>query len=66
MKALFITLVAVLMMSSLVLTACSSQDAATTPETTQPAEQPAAEDDIDTSELDDLEQDLLTIEQQGY
>ncbi len=54
----------------LTLTACSKEQPAPS---TQPGSQPdeqgttsTAPDDIDTSELDQLEQDLSTIEQQGY
>ena len=46
----------------LVLTACSSQDTTQpTASTAAPGQEPAEE--IDTSELDALEQDLSTIEQ---
>lgn len=49
----------------LTLAACGSKEA-TQPTTTQPSVEPAASpDNIDTSELDQLEQDLATIEQ-GY
>jgi len=49
----------------LAFTSCSSQETQQ-PTTTQPGAQPATSpDDIDTSELDQLEQDLTTIEQ-GY
>ena len=63
MKKAFLALtLAILLLSTIAITSCSSNDSTTT---TLPAEQQGqpAQDDIDTSELDQIEQDLSAIDQ---